>query len=103
MFFNLCSVLLMETSQRSLQQLFIFSWLTAPTGSGSTVSLMFLEQPITNIFCERRGFYLPLSILVMFFFFFLSLSCTYLFLQSRIFSNNLDRLFFLMAKFSFGH
>lgn len=58
MFFNLCSVLLMETSQTISTTTFYIFVLTAPTGSGSTVSLMFLEQPITNMFCERRGFYL---------------------------------------------
>lgn len=61
-----------------------------------TVSLMCLEQTITNIFCEQRRvlftsehsshvFCFPFHVLI------------FPLLHSRIFSNNLDHLFFLTA------
>lgn len=64
-----------------------------------TVSLMFLEQPITNIFCERRRI-LFTSEHSGHVFCFLFHVLIFLFLQNRISSNNLDYSFFLMAKFS---
>lgn len=58
-----------------------------------TVSLMFLEQPITNIFCEHRRilFTFEHSGHVFCFLFYVFI---FPFLQSRIFSNNLDHCFF---------
>lgn len=67
-----------------------------------TVSLMFLEQPITNIFCERRRI-LFTSEHSGHVFCFLAHVLIFLFLQNRISFNNLDHSFFLMAKFSSGH
>lgn len=67
-----------------------------------TVSLMFLEQPITNIFCEHRRI-LFTSEHSGHVFCFLFHVFILLFLKSRIFSSNLDHLFFLMVKFSSGH
>lgn len=67
-----------------------------------TVSLMFLEQPITNIFCECRRILFTSEHSGRVFCFLVHV-LIFLFLQNHISFNNLDHSFFLMAKFSSGH
>lgn len=65
-----------------------------------TVSLMFLEQPITNIFCEHKRI-LFTSEHSGHVFCFLFHVFIVLFLKSHIFSSNLDHLFFSNGKVLF--